>query len=163
MLRKPYWTTAGLVLAALLIFFVIRFTAANRHLDPAMAPSAAASPELTTPSAPQKSTPPVRISAAQLYAEYDMNAVAANDEFAGRTLEVSGRILSVGQDSDGNIQLRIGVDQYGFNDVQAQVMQSTGATLSQLRKGHSVTLVCTNVHRALGSVTLDRCSIAPVD
>lgn len=104
----------------------------------------------------------MRISAAQLYSEYDQNAVAANDEFAGRTLEVTGKVLKSEKDS-GALHVRIGVDQYGFNDIEAQIAKSSDETVAQLKKGHSVTLVCKEVHRELGSVTLDQCAVAPID
>jgi hypothetical protein len=161
MLRKPYWVTAGFLVAAVLVFLLARLIAANRHLDAAMASSAAA--DFPLPNAPQKPTAPVRISAAQLYSEYDQNAVAANDEFAGRTLEVSGKILSAEKQSDDAVRVRIGVDQYGFNDIEARIAKSSNETVAKLKKGHSVTLVCKKVHRELGSVTLDRCAVAPVD
>lgn len=161
--RKPYWATAGLLVAALLVFVMVRFTASNRHLDSAMASSAAESAESASQTAPQKPPPPLRISAAQLYSEYDQNAVAANDEFAGRTLAVSGKILGVDKPSTGGLHLRIGADQYGFNDIGAQLAESNDAAAEQLKRGQSVTLVCTDVHRALGSVALDKCSIAPLD
>lgn len=157
MLHKPYWVSAGLLFAALLVFAMVRFTAANRHLDSAMARSVVVTAEVA---APQKPAPPLRISAAKLYAEYDQNAVAANDEFAGRTLEVSGKILSAPQASGAVAQLRIGVDQYGSNDIEARISDVNDA---QLKKGQSVTLLCTGVHRVQGAVTLDRCSIASAD
>lgn len=163
MLRKPYSAAAGLLGAALLIFFVVRFIAANHRLNAAMASSTAASAEPTMQSAPQKPTPPLRISAAQLYSEFDQNAVAANDEFAGRRLEVSGKVLSVDKEARGLLRLRIGVDQYGLHDIAADLPDASEATIAQLKKGHSVTLLCTDVHRALGSVTLDKCSIDRID
>lgn len=160
MLRKRYWATAGLLVAATLILLIVRFTAANGHLDAAMAGSAAPSHEFAAQSASQKSSAPLRISAARLYAEYDENAVAANDEFAGRTLAVSGKILSADQEAGHTINLRIGVDQYGFNNIDARVSEDTD---THLRKGDSVTVVCTDVHRSQGSLTLDHCSLAPVN
>lgn len=163
MRRKPYWVTAGILSAAVLIFLLVRLVAANHHLDAAMASSTATSVETVLPNALQKPTAPVRISAAQLYSEYDQNAVAANDEFAGRTLEVSGKILSADKRPGDAIRVRIGVDQYGLNDIEAQIAPSSNATVAQLRKGDSVTLVCKDVHRELGSVTLERCAIPSVD
>src|SRR5579884_1268560 len=108
MLRKPYWVAAGFLLAAVVVFLLVRLVAANHHLNAAMASSAAASAEPALPNASPKPTPPVRISAAQLYSEYDRNAVAANDEFAGHTLEVTGRILSTENRPDGALHVRIG-------------------------------------------------------
>jgi hypothetical protein len=157
MLRKSYWASAGLLFAALLVFLVVRFTAANRHPDAAMASSTASS---VPQSAPHEAPPPLRISAAQLYAEYDQNAVAANDEFAGRTLEVSGKILSAAHASGGMTRLRIAVDQYGLNDIEAQIADASDAPL---KKGQPVTLLCTDLSRAQGSLTLDRCSMTPAD
>lgn len=161
MLRKPYGVAAGLLLAALVVFLLMRLVVANRHLDAAMASSAPA--QAAQQNTREKPSSPVKISAAQLYSEYDQNAVAANDEFAGRTLEVTGKVLNSERNSDGAVHVRIGVDQYGFNDIEAQIAKSGTATVAQLKKGHSVTLVCTDVHRELGSVTLDRCAIAPID
>ena len=163
MLRKPFWVTAGFLVAAVLVFLLVRLIAANRHLDAAMAGSAAASAEAAQQTVPEKPSSPVRISAAQLYSEYDQNAVAANDEFAGRTLEVSGKILSAEKQSDDALRVRIGVDQYGFNDIEARIAKSSDETVAHLKKGRSVTLVCKKVHRELGSVTLDQCAIPPID
>ncbi|HKR26921.1 MAG TPA: hypothetical protein VJS11_05685 [Acidobacteriaceae bacterium] len=159
MLRKPYWVTAGFLLAAVVVFLLIRIIVANRRLDAAIA--ASASPQAAQQMASAKPSSPVRISAAKLYSEFDQNAVAANDEFGGRTLEVTGKVLNSERESDGILHVRIGVD--GLNDVDAQISKSSDVTVAQLKKGHSVTLVCTDVHRALGSVTLDRCTIPPVD
>lgn len=76
---------------------------------------------------------------------------------------MSGKVLSAEKKTAGALRLRIGVDQYGFHDIEADLPEASEATIAQLRTGHPVTLLCTDVHRALGSVTLDKCSIANID
>jgi hypothetical protein len=107
---------------------------------------------------PAPTTPPMTVSAKQLYADYHANEVAADEKYKGKNLLVSGTIVSIDKDAFDNMQLRLSVgDQFGLEYVMATLDDSQKGKAMALAKGKSVTVVGRGGTMIMGSPTLDDC------
>ncbi|KAF4557355.1 MULTISPECIES: hypothetical protein [Pseudomonas] len=95
---------------------------------------------------PAEKVPPVslpRYTAKQMASAYESNTVAADQIFKGKEFEVSGVVQSINTDFLGHpyVTLRGGVNQ--FLEPQFAFDKGQESVVAGLRKGQSVTLVCT--------------------
>ena len=100
----------------------------------------------------------VHVSAVDLARAYDANEVAAQNEYGGRTLEVTGVVTGITLDlfSDPVIQMS-GVNQ--FLPVQASFDKSYSDRLSSLSKGQIVTVRCTTITEVISAPMLSDCTL----
>lgn len=143
----------GILLVVMLRMIV---AAKDRSATP-VAASAFSAPSVEATDVPR---PPVKISAADLYSAFDLNGVAANDQYSGRQLEVSG-VLSgkkIGQQGSG-VHLHLKADQSGLEYVDAILGQPGQLAAPGLRNGDAVTVDCDQVQRSMGSLTLSDCML----
>ena len=159
MARK--FSLALVSIGGIVIVVVLRMiVAANDRSATPVAASASTAPLETT----EVRRPPVKISAADLYSAYDLNGVAANDQYSGRQLEVSG-VLSgkkIGQQGS-RAHLHLKVDQSGLEYVDAILRQPGQLAAPGLRTGDAVTVDCDQVQRSMGSLTLNDCMLVSGD
>lgn len=87
----------------------------------------------------QSQAPSYRLSATQLYSEYDSNEVAADAKYNGRVVIVSGTIQSIGKDVMDDAYIVIGGR--GFLDgVQCTFTKGEQSSVARLSKGQPVTV-----------------------
>lgn len=109
---------------------------------------------------PPPSTPPVTVSAKQLFADYHANEVAADEKYKGQNLLVSGTVTSIDKDAFGNIVLRLGGgDQFGLQSVMARLDDSQKAKAMSLSKGQPETVLCEGDGMVIGSPSLGGCQL----
>ena len=59
-----------------------------------------------------------KVTAVELYKEYDANSVAADQKYKDKVLEVSGKICNIGEDITGVPYIVLAGDEYGMTGVQ---------------------------------------------
>lgn len=109
----------------------------------------------TTASAePSESVIPV--TAAQLYSAYDNNEVAADKQFKGKLLDITGTIESINSGISDQAVLELGTGEM-FMTVSAEGDDSFTNTAATLGKGQQVHLVCRGAGEIIGMPMLDEC------
>lgn len=107
----------------------------------------------------ERSAPTIQISAMSLYKAYDENEVAADEQYKGKRLLISGTVTSIDKDFLDNIVLVLkGPNQFMGTHATLEKSEKSGA--SSLHKGDSVTLACTCKGRIVGSPSLGDCAFA---
>lgn len=100
----------------------------------------------------------VAVTARELFSAYEGNEVAADKQFKGKMLEVTGTISSIdsGFDDDAIVQLSTGND---FQSVSAQGDDSFTDVAATLSKGQQVTMICKGDGEVIGSPMLGDCVV----
>jgi len=100
----------------------------------------------------------VAVTARELFSAYESNEVAADKQFKGKMLEVTGTISSIDSGfGDGAIvQLSTGND---FQSVSAQGDDSFTDVAATLSKGQQVTMICKGDGEVIGSPMLGDCVV----
>ena len=100
----------------------------------------------------------VAVTARELFSAYESNEVAADKQFKGKMLEVTGTISSIDSGfGDGAIvQLSTGND---FQSVSAQGDDSFTDVAATLSKGQQVTMICKGDGEVIGSPMLGNCIV----
>jgi uncharacterized protein (DUF1330 family) len=83
--------------------------------------------------------PTIRISARQLYADYEANEVAADQKYKGAILEVLGTVDTIGKDITNTIFVALKGDQY-FGVVECMFSDEYAGAAARLKKGQTVTI-----------------------
>lgn len=97
----------------------------------------ACSAPTTRPSAPEA----IEISATDLYSAYEANQVAADQQYKGQLLEVTGIISSIGRDILGTPYIVLGSgDEWEVWGVQVLFSSRYESWLAKLEKGQQVTV-----------------------
>lgn len=112
-------------------------------------------------SAAVENNPPVetvKVTAQELFSAYESNEVAADKQFKGKILEVTGTISSIDSGfGDGAIvQINTSND---FQSVSAQGDDSFTDAAATLSKGQQVTMVCKGDGEVIGSPMLGDCVV----
>jgi hypothetical protein len=102
-----------------------------------------------------------RISASQLFAAYHENEVAADEQFKGKALVVTGYLESINKDIFNNGYLVLH-DANEFEGVHATLTDDTLKSAGNLSRGQRVTLLCTGEGMIIGSPVLKECDTVDV-
>lgn len=78
------------------------------------------------------------VTATELYAAYDANAVAADAKYKGQVIQVTGVVDSIDEDIMGDAYVTLTADEYGWDSVQCYFPDSERAALASLRSGQTV-------------------------
>ena len=156
MARKISWAVVSIVGVVLIVLFLRTVVAASGRSSPT-APGNTAVVPVPPGTAETPASSPLKISAADLYKAYDLNGVAANDEYSGRKLEVSGVVYGRDGARGTGGHFSLSVDHDGLESVDVVLREQQSSAASRLRNGDHVTVECDRVQRALGSVTLSNC------
>lgn len=97
------------------------------------------------------------ITATHLYQAYDANEVAADEQYKGKKIAVTGTIGSIGKDVLDNpyVSLKVGYMQ----SVNCYFSDKNNKIISQLLKGEKVTIIGTCKGLSLSYVVMRNCSI----
>lgn len=104
------------------------------------------------------STPPISVTAVNLYRAYEANEVAADGQYKGKRLLVSGEVDSIDKNFMGHIVVHI-LTGNQFSSAMANLDDAGESRAAQLSRGQSVILLCEGAGRILGSPSLDKCSV----
>ena len=96
------------------------------------------------------------VEASRLAADYEANEVAADAEYKGRRILVSGTVDGISKDFADTPYVSLAGDQF-LNDVQARFADQDLGTLAKLSKGQKVYFVCEVRERVLTQVMLGHC------
>jgi len=81
-----------------------------------------------------------KISAHQLYMEYNANEVAADQKYKGEILEVDGIVIGIGEDLMGNLYVVLGGADIREIGAQCYFSDSHAKAVAQLKKGQTITV-----------------------
>lgn len=99
-----------------------------------------------------------RLSANQLYSEYESNEVAADSKYKGRVVVVSGTIQNIGKDIMDDAYIVIGGE--GFLDgIQCMFTKGQQSSVARLSKGQHVTVKGEVSGKMLGNVLVNKCTL----
>ena len=122
-------------------------------------PSAPPAPPASPPPAISQTPAAIQVSAADLYNAYKANQVAADLQYEGKTLLVTGVVSSIGKDLLSYPYVVIGDGgQYSIIGVQCSFAKGTEAELARLSKGQTVRIQGKQSGYFM-NVTLSGCSL----
>lgn len=110
----------------------------------------------TTADAPVETAIPV--TAQQLFDAYDSNEVAADKQYKGQLLQISGTVASIDSGLTDNAQVQLATSN-DFMSVSATGDESFDDAAASLGKGQSVTLLCRGEGEVIGSPMVGDCVI----
>lgn len=96
----------------------------------------------------------IKVSAEDLYQEYQDNSVAADQKYDGKQVEVTGSIYDFGTDIMDRPYIT-----FGFLETQAIFRKSYSSQLAELEKGQEITVQCKVSGAPLDYPILDNCQI----
>lgn len=102
--------------------------------------------------------PPIKITARALREAYEENEVAADAEYKGKALNMSGTLSSIDKDAFGNVVMWVSTGSE-FERAMAKLKDGQEPAAARLRKGRRVSLLCIGDGRTLGSAILTDCLI----
>lgn len=100
----------------------------------------------------------ITISAVDLYNQFENNAIAAKENYKGKTIQVTGTVDSIEEGFWGDLYVTLNADEYGFSSVQCFFKKDHASTLATLSSGQTVTVKGSDPDGGL-NVTLQDCSI----
>jgi hypothetical protein len=133
---------------------VVIIAIANRNTDPGP-PQAA---PVAKPAAKAPEAPALEVSAAQLYADYQANEVAADAKYKNKKLLVTGNVKEISKDAFGSPNLLLRTSNQ-FSSIMAGFSRANEGQLVSLAKGQKVTIRCLGGTMIIGSPTLKDCSV----
>jgi hypothetical protein len=99
---------------------------------------------------------PLEVSAADLFAAYEANEVAADNQYKGKQLAVTGTVAGINKDFSDDVFVEIGTANQ-FMSIHARDIDPTVA--AGLSKGSTVTVVCEGGGLIVGSPILNDCVV----
>lgn len=97
----------------------------------------------------------LQVDARMLYAAYDANEVAADQQFKGKRLRVTGTVEAIDSGIGDEPVVRLSAG--SFQSVHVQGLAA--ATAASLAKGQQITVVCTGDGEVIGSPMLEDCTL----
>ena len=97
----------------------------------------------------------IKVSARDLFRAYEANEIAADSQYKGKPIEITGTVEGITSDLMDEPVVQLSAGQ--FQSVNANGLEKNVA--AGLTKGQSVTLSCTGAGEVIGSPMLDKCSI----
>lgn len=101
---------------------------------------------------------PIAVTAAELYAAYHANEVAADEKYKGKLLGVVGLVISIDKDAFDNMIVRLDT-KVPFQEVHATMKDSEKSKVAQLSKGQVGSFICRGGGMIVGSPVVDDCTV----
>jgi hypothetical protein len=98
----------------------------------------------------------VRVTANELFQQYDDNEVATDIRLKGKIVEVTGRVQSINKNFLDHVYVSL-VTRNQFMSANMHVVKSEEQKMADLRKGQTVTFRCPTMKRWVGSPSGDDC------
>ena len=118
---------------------------------------ATATTEESTEQDVRSSAPAFSISAAELFADYEANELAADQRYKDKVFTVTGTVEDIGEDITGTPYLTLKASP--LFSVQCMFSNSYRSQLARVSKGSSVSLTCKGKGK-MGNVLLGGCVFA---
>lgn len=99
---------------------------------------------------------PLEVSAADLFAAYEANEVAADNQYKGKQLAVTGTVAGINKDFTDEVYVEIGTTNE-FMSIHARDIDPSVA--AGMQKGTKVTVVCEGAGLMMGSPILNECEV----
>lgn len=100
------------------------------------------------------------ISPSALWRAFDENEVAAEDEYRGKEVVITGIVKDIAASPIRNIpQVSFTTDEHGFKSVQCEFAPEDRQEVGRIRKGQSVTLAGICREMSVGAIYLEKCRI----
>ena len=99
----------------------------------------------------------VTVSSMQLWSDYQANEVAADNQYKGKKVLVSGTVASIDKGPFGGLLLRLATGNE-FMPTTCEMERSEQSELAQLSKGERVRVLCVCRGMVLGGPQLDDCT-----
>ena len=145
---------------ALSIIFVFATPDSSSSTASQNEPSALVSSTEQAQDAPVEQQAPaaIQISARELHQHYEANEVAADRNFKGQVIEISGSVQSIdsGLGDGANVPFNVG-DEYGLASVTASGDTNFDNYAASLSKGQQITLRCVGAGEVIGQPFLNNC------
>jgi hypothetical protein len=156
--RTIYLGLAGLFLAGLFAVAGLGSLLPTARVNDALpAACAGANAPVAAPVAPAGQ--PARLTAAELWAAYNLDAVRADRLYKDKPIVVTGRVLVVPtRDFRGNVVLRLGTGD-ALEMVRATLVRRDMLMDSLPAKGQTVSVACVGRGAAIGAPLLDNCAL----
>lgn len=98
----------------------------------------------------------LKVAANKLFADYEANEVAADNQYKGQLLEVSGTVAGISKDFTDKVYVEVATGN-PFSSIHARgIADDVAAGLS---KGAKITLVCQGSGLVMGSPILEDCQV----
>lgn len=160
------WFVRHKIITGILVLFVIGLIGSAMDkgggTKPTQSQSSTSSSTQTsnTPApAPKPAEPTViKITAVQLYSEYEANEVAADNAYKGKTLEISGKIDNISKDVWDNPYITLKT-QAMFGSVQCSLKDSEQDKAATLKKGQSTVVRGKGSGLTISNVMIMDCEI----
>lgn len=132
------------VVGLFILLFIIALASPSKPENQTATP--APSTKTETSAAPAAESKPVeipKVTAKQLYTDYEANEVAADSKYKGKFFDISGTVKEIGKDilDKPYVTFEAGT-QYSILSVQAMFDKSQQERLAQLTKGQQLTVRC---------------------
>ncbi|WP_454261495.1 OB-fold protein [Pseudoxanthomonas mexicana] len=98
---------------------------------------------------------PLEVSAADLFAAYEANEVAADNQYKGKQLAVTGTVAGINKDFTDEVYVEIAGNE--FMNIHARGIDPTVA--AGLAKGTKITVVCEGGGLMMASPILNECEV----
>jgi hypothetical protein len=98
---------------------------------------------------------PLEVSASDLFAAYDANEVAADNQYKGKQLAVTGTVAGINKDFTDEVYVEIAGNE--FMNIHARGIDPTVA--AGLAKGTKITVVCEGGGLMMASPILNECEV----
>ena len=105
-------------------------------------------------------TAEIKVSASEMYRDYENNEVGAEDKYKDKVIEVSGKVVDIKTNSfdDDELSVHLQGGKYDFNFVRCNFSKNHKEAAKKLQKGDKVTIKGKGAKKVM-SPTLDGCSI----
>jgi len=131
-------------------------TATAVLVPPPVQETAPAWPKMAAaPAVPKASA---QVTAAELWAAYARDSVAADGQFRDRSVVVSGIVRSIERDFEGSMVARLSTGD-AFETVNAKLATRNDPTMVGVIKGRSVSLLCVGRGALMGAPQLGGCFV----
>lgn len=99
------------------------------------------------------------VTAEELVSAYEENAIAADQKYKGKVIQVTGYINDFDEDIMGDPYITLCVDEYGWNCVQCSFPDSERKALARLSKGQRVCVKGVCKGKPVINVSLEGCAL----
>lgn len=142
------------------IAVALAFLTAAACTPPSGQPAAIDAPAAyaAAPAEPKAEEPAIAVTSADLFKAYEENEIAADQQYKGKRLEVTGTITGIDSDLMDKPVVRLNTPNEFMSAGASGLPLEVAATL---KKGQKVTLLCTGGGEVMSMPQLDECVVKP--
>lgn len=104
----------------------------------------------------------VKVTAGDLFAAYEENEVAADEQFKGKIVEVTGKVQSIDKDAFDNVVINMKTSNE-FMPVHLKMDDSEKAQAITTKKGSKISIQCEGMTRTMGDPYGSKCHFVAVE